>query len=377
MLRTENSVGLLKAIALIAGLSILLWSLGLPSLKFADAASLQSISDTLTDSAPSASSNHTIDFTHPASGAGVPNGQTIVIDFPTGGSQFDLSDIGQEDIDLLIDGTNKPAAEWSVATTATQITITIDTGNIAAGSSTQILIGLNATNEGSPNTQIGNPASEGSYEIDITAAGDSGSTRVVILNSVTVSASVDTVFTFAVSGVAAGVSVNGETTTGTTSTTSIPFGQLSGTGGATTTAQQLTVNTNASNGFSVTVQTDGPLQSTTGGVIDGFVNGSDTNTPTTWAAPTPDVDLPTTWGHWGFTSDDATTTSRSGDEFAANEFVAASTSPRVVMEHDGPANGTGTGIGTTYVAYKVEITNLQEAGDDYSTTLTYIATPTF
>jgi hypothetical protein len=377
MSNTEKSVGLLKAIALIAGLAILLWSLGLPSLKFANAASLQLISDTITDSAPSAVADHTIEFTHPAAGVGVPNGEDIVITFPSG---FNLTGIGTEDISLFVDSTDFGQANWSLVNGGQTLTITIDTGSIAAGASTSIIIGDGASIDGgTPDTQITNPGPEGSYEIDITAGNgpsDSGSTRVVILTSVEVTASVDTIFTFAVAGVNSGISVNGETTTGDTSSTSIPFGALVG-GSATTSAQQLTVNTNASNGYSVTVQTDGDLQSTTGGVIDGFVDGSETNAPTTWAAPGGDVSLANEWGHWGVTTDDATTTTRSGDEFGPNEFIAASTSPRVIMEHNGPANGTGTGIGTTYVAYKVEITNLQEAGDDYSTNLTYIATPTF
>lgn len=368
---------MLRAIALIAGLSILLWSLGLPSLHLANAANLDTIRDTLSDTAPSASSNHDIEYTHTGDGTGVPNGQDIVLDFSDG--PFVLSYIGQEDIDLLVDGSNVTSANWSVATTATSITITMDVGSIGAASSTRILIGTNATNEGVPNSQMSNPGAEGSYDINITAGTDSGTTMVAMIDSVTVQATVDTVFTFAVSGVGAGVSVNGETTTGTTSTTSIPFGALSESGGATTTAQLLTVNTNASQGYVVTVQTDGYLESTTGGIIDGFANGGDTDTPADWTTnqPTGDVDDAKTWGHWGFTSDDATTTRDAGDEFDANEFAAASTTPRVVMSHNGPVNGTGTGVGTTYVGYKVQITNLQEAGDDYSTTLTYIATPTF
>jgi hypothetical protein len=378
MFQTEKTVGMLKTIAMIAGLAILLWSLGLPSLRFADAANLTYVSDTLTDSAPSAASNHTIEFYHPATGVGVPNGQDIVITF---GGGFSLATIGEEDIDLLINGVNKPAAEWSVATSATEITITIDTGFIATTSSTTILIGTHATNEGSPNSQILNPSSEGSKDISITAgdtggAFDSGSTLVVIMTAVEVTASVDTVFTFAVDGVGAGVEVNGETTTGTTSSTSIPFGTLTN-GVATTTAQQLTVNTNATRGYVVTVQVDQALLSSTGADIDGFSNGSDTNTPSAWVVPTGDVALENTWGHWGFTSDDATTTRDALDEFGPAQYAAASTSPRVVMSHDGPVNGVGTGVGTSYVGYKVEISALQEAGDDYSTTLTYIATPTF
>jgi hypothetical protein len=35
------------------------------------------------------------------------------------------------------------------------------------------------------------------------------------------------------------------------------------------------------------------------------------------------------------------------------------------------------GVGSTTVAYKVEITSLQEAAKDYTATLTYIATPVF
>jgi hypothetical protein len=374
MFRTDKTVGLLKSIAMIAGLAILLWSLGLPSLRFAVAANLSSVSNTLTDSAPNAVSNHTIAFTHPEDSTGVANGEDIVITFPIG---FDLALIGQEDIDLLVDGDNVTEANWSVATTATTITLTIDTGNIAAGSSTQILIGLHATNEGTPNTQIGNPGSEGSFRIDITAgADDTGSTHVVILSSVEVSANVETVFTFEVAGVGSGVTVNGVTTTGTTSSTSIPFGTLTD-GNATTSAQQLSVSTNARNGYVVTVQIDQPLQSSTGGIIDGFIDGSNIDSPSAWVPPSGDVELPTTWGHWGFTSDDATTTRATLDEFGSGEFAAASTSPRVVMSHNGPVNGVGMGIGTTTVGYRVQITGLQEAGDDYSTTLTYIATPTF
>ena len=96
MFRTENSVGMLKAIAMIAGLAILLWSLGLPSLRFADAANITSVSDRLTDSAPSAVSDHDVSFTIPSTGPGVANGQTIVINF----TSFDSTGVDATDIDL-------------------------------------------------------------------------------------------------------------------------------------------------------------------------------------------------------------------------------------------------------------------------------------
>jgi hypothetical protein len=139
----------------------------------------------------------------------------------------------------------------------------------------------------------------------------------------------------------------------------------------------LTVNTNAANGYTVTVQLDQALQSSTGADIDGFVMGSDTDDPTTWSAPVATVGQDNTYGHWGFTSNDTDTNGVRTNEFAVGEYAAASTTPRVVLAHDGPTNGLTTGEGTTMVGYKVQINGLQEAGDDYTATLTYVATPTF
>jgi hypothetical protein len=368
---TDKTVTLLKPIAIVVGLAITLWSLGLPTLHFVDAANITDVRDVLSDSAPSASANHTIEFVTPS---GVANTEDIVITFPAG---FDLTGIAEEDIDLEVNGSNVTNTNWSVVNGGSDITISIDTGTIAAGATTTVYIGTHATAEGSPDTQIVNPAAEGSYEIGFTVGSqDSGWTRVVILDNVEITAAVDTIFTFTVTGVNAGLTVNGATTTGATGSTTIPFGTLQA-GQATTTAQDLTVTTNAANGYYVTVQVDGPLQSSTGADIDSFSQGADTTQPIAWAAPSATIGQENTYGHWGITSDDADTTRDAGDEFGSNEWAAASTSPRVVMSHDGPANGTGTGEGTTRVGYQVEISSLQEAGDDYSATLTYVATPVF
>lgn len=375
MFRTANTVDMLKPIAMIVGLAILLWSLGLPSLRFAEAASVTNFSDVLSDSAPSAASDHEITYT---TDIGIAAGETITLDF-TG---FTIGSVDHTDIDLSINGADQTlaaapsGATWGAVFSGNVLTITSGSGTAAADIVVIVRIGLNATGG---DAQINNPAGEGSYPIALTSgSADTGETRVVILTAVTVTATVNTIFTFEVSGQAAGGTVNGETITGSTGSTSIPFGILeAGALNATTSAQQLTVETNAANGYVVTVQLDRPFESTTGAIIDGFVDGSNTDTPTTWATPTGNVALPNTWGHWGVTSDDVTITDRAGNQFGTNLFVAASTSPRQVMQHGGPANGQGVGIGTTTVAYKVEISALQEAADDYSTTLTYVATPTF
>ncbi len=374
MFRTEHSVGMLKSIAMIAGLAIILWSLGLPSLRLLQAASITGVSDVLSDSAPSAASNHTITFTTPS---GIAASETVTITFPSG---FDISSLAVGDFDLSVAAVDQTlaasasATDWGVATSGQTITLTAPSSGTPAAANDELIIKIGTNATGGTN-QITNPSAEGSYEISIGGTmTDSGATRVVILTAVTVSAAVNTSFNFSVSGVAAGGTVNGEPITGATGSTTIPFGVLTS-GSASTTAQLLTVSTNAANGYSVTVQTDGALRSNTGADIDGFIDGSDTNVPTSWATPTGVIGNENTYGHWGLTSDDATTTR--ANEFGPQEFIAASTTPRVVMSHDGPANGTGMGVGTTTVGYKVEISALQDAADDYSTTLTYIATPVF
>lgn len=364
MFRTENSVGMLKSIATIAGLAIILWSLGLPSLRFADAANVTSFSDTISDSTPGASPTHTLSFVNPTT---VANGETIEFTFPAGFTG--ISSIVDGDVTIEDDSTDI-SGNVSAAGAGQVVTLTLDTGTIAADSVIDVVIGV--TNF------ITSPGAEGSYKINVAGTmTDSGETQVVILNAVTVTAAVDTIFSFTVAGTAAGVELTpgGDTTTGVAGSTTIPFGTLTALS-ATTTAQQLTVSTNASQGYIVTVQVDGALRSSTGSDIDELAN---LDVPTTWpspSSPTPGVE--STYGWWGITTDDTDIDSRGADNFAPGEYIGATTSPREVMQHDGPAVPTsGVGIGTTTIGFRVEISTLQEAGDDYSTTLTYVATPTF
>jgi hypothetical protein len=353
----------------------------LPSLRFAEAVNLTDVSDTLSDSAPNVVSNHTISFVLPPTGSGVGAGETVTITFPA--ATFDLSNLNVTDFDfatvtdytVVADGA-EAGQQWGVATTSNTIAFTSAAATIAAGATVTIEVGNNALFEGTGSGQIVNPASS-SYEINIsTTGGDTGATRVVILDNVLVTASVDTTFTFSVAGLGGGETVNGTTTTGTSTATTIPFGSLqAGAANATTSAQRLSVTTNATQGYSVTVQVDQTLQSATGADIDLFDDGVESDTPATWSSPAGTVGSENTYGHWGVTSEDATTTRST--EFGSQEWIAASTTPRIIMGHDGPADGTTAGIGVTDVGYKVEITSLQEAADDYQAILTYVATPTF
>jgi len=380
MIRASNTFSVLQATAAIVAFAIILWSLGVPSLRFAEAANVTTFSDTLSDSAPSAVSNHTIEFVTPT---GLVGGELISITFPAGFTG--IAGLDFNDLDLSVNGSDEDLAaaaattDWGVNASGPVIDIESGTDTIGAGATVTIEIGTNATNGATGDTQITNPATSTSYEIEVDVAGnDTGSTRVAIVDTVTVSASVDTLFTFEVTGVTSGTLVNtADSTGGDTTATEIPFGELLA-DTASTAAQNLEVSTNAANGFVVTVQTDQQLSSANGADIDGFRNGNYDATPVAWESPGVTPGNENEYGHWGISSSDTTLTAGLSDLYSGGDsFVSASTTPVEVFRHDGSSDGSVAGEGTAQVIYKVEISALQEAANDYTATLTYVATPVF
>jgi hypothetical protein len=376
MISTDTTVRTLKAVAMAVGISVFLWSTGLPTLFHAvEAASITSASDVLSNSAPSASSVHTITFSTPN---GMAAGETFEVAFH---ADFDSASLVIGDVSATVNGSASSTAAAAGANTfgvdglgTDTLEFTAGTGGVASSSVLVLTIGDEA------GTMIANPAVTTSYEIIIGGGAstmqDSGQVRVAIIDQVTVSASVDASLTFVVSGVASGATVNGSptTTVAETTNTTLPFGSLT-IGQSETLAHDLVVTTNAVSGFSVTVEQTGALESSTGATIDGFIDGSNTVTPTAWQSPGAVIPDDLTYGHWGVTSDDGTTTRAA--EFTSDTWVSGSTTPIVIMGHDGVSDGLVSGEGATRVGYQVEISGLQEAGDDYTTSLRYIATPTF
>lgn len=383
MHRASNAFSVLQATAATVGLAIILWSLGLPSIRFAEAASVTSFSDTLSDSAPSVVSDHTIEFVTPT---GMPAGETLSIVFPAGFTG--IGSLTADDIDLEVNGSDEDlddgaasGAIWNVTAAGQTIDIQSGTDVIGAGATVTIEIGSNATFASTSDAQITNPGVATSYEITVSVGdtpNDTGATRVAIVDAVTVTASVETLFDFTVTGVSDGTLVNtGDTTGGDTTATEIPFGELVA-DTASTAAQDLQVSTNAANGFVVTVQVDQQLLSANGADIDGFRNGDYDSTPVAWESPGATPGNENEYGHWGLSSSDDTLTSGLTDFFSGGDnFVSASTTPVEVFRHDGPTDGTVAGEGTATAIYKVEVTALQEAANDYTATLTYVATPVF
>ena len=367
-----------KAIATLVAAALLLWMVGAQFIGIqAQAANVTNFSDLITDSAPSTLADHTITFTLPN---GATDDMTIIIEFD---AAFSLAAADFEDVDVrvaTVDQTVTTAgtgADWGASFSGNQLTLIVGSGGVASSTVVEVQVGANATFTDVGTSFITNPAATTtSYTIEILPSStiqDSGRTHVAIVDQVEVTAQVLTQFDFVVNGTPDGFTIPGVATTTSTSTNtlSLPFETLTA-NVSKTLAHQLNVTPNAANGFVVTVEQSQDLQSSTGAIIDSFTNGSYLDTPTAWTAPGNNIAQDNTWGHWGLTSDD--------DSFNAgvnDRWVAASTTPRQIFAHASSSDGVTNDIGSTTVGYQIQITSLQEAGNDYNTTLTYIATPTF
>lgn len=365
---TNNVRAHYRALAILVAASLVLWTAGAYATT-AQAANLVELSNTLTDSAPEAQSGHQFEFTVPT---GSDISGDIDIEFPTEFTDVDAVVIG----DVTVEVAGSPVTPSAVSAVGDVVTIE---GVTAAADE---VVTVDIADSVITNPTITDPSESFEFTVTTNVGGneDSGRTRVVIIDTVLVTADIDTVFEFTITGTGTvAVDINGESTTGTTSATEVPFGTLTP-DTEYLLAQQLNVTTNAGNGFVVTVESDssGDLVSATGADINQFVDATAPASPTTWAAPSNDVNDSDTWGHWGLASTDTTLASSSVSyTFGTNEYMALTGVPQPVFYHDGPSDGLTDSIGEALVGYKIEVSPLQEAAEDYQTTLTYIATPTF
>lgn len=363
-----------RPVAFVLIVALLFWTIGIPfGLGRASAASLTTVRDTITDSRPSVASNHTIDFTTPT---GITNGQTLTITFPAG---FNLTAVDFESVDLKDDGTDLTIAAtpsgstWGAAVSGQVLTLTNGNVAVAAGSVMELQIGSHATFGVTGGDQIINTTA-GSHLISIAGTmADSASLRIAIVAAVDVTASIDASLTFTVAGKTSGT-VNGESETcGAAATaTALPFGTVVP-ATAEVLCQTLSVTTNATNGFAVTVVQNQNLLSSNGADVDTFKDGASTATPTAWTTPLGTLGNEATYGHYGITSEDDLNT----DEFGTALYAGNIGTPRSIFTHTGPADGSTANIGQTNVAVKIQVTALQEAATDYNNRLMYVATPTF
>ena len=340
--------------------------------RITHAGTLYNISDTLSTSVPGQPANHTVAFT---TNSAISAGDTIKITFdPVTNAFGGVGNVAFGDVtftgatlvtscaagnDVTLSTSTAPGNESLIFTVCGGATVASGTKTIAVG-----------------NDRLINPTSTQSYAIDIKGTmPDSGETRVAIIPAVTVQAAVATNFSFSILGIATGTAINGVTTTGASASTSMAFGLLSP-NVPKVLGQELSVSTNAANGFAVTVHEDQDLTSGSGATIHLFDNGDATSTPIPWVAPSAIAAEPATYGHIGVTTDDSLL---SGGAYAGAKFVGAfnPTSTLTVFSNTGPGDGTTQNVGKADVAYQIEISGLQAAATDYSNNLIYVATPVF
>ena len=254
-------------------------------------------------------------------------------------------------------------------------------GSSASGSASSTVSGVRNPNKSA------SAGTADTYYVDIsTNGGESVRVKFAIIEGVVVSATVDAILEFTVSGTSTGVTVKNVTTTVTSTPTTIPFGTLPLTPTSVVAAQELGVRTNASDGFFVYVFQDHDLRSAANDTIKCFSNGTCVNwsSASAWTAPSGDLNDEKTWGHFGFTSEDSriqtdgtcsTSTTGAYGNASDNKWAGFSgTGQAPVMCYPRPFDSNKGG--KIKVGYRVEITALQPAGE-YSNTLTYIATPTY
>jgi hypothetical protein len=323
-----------------------------------EGAQLLSVSDTITDSKPGATANHTIQFTIQTT---IPSGGSIDITLPSGFNWNGAS------------GTCPFSGTFSTTTSGVRCTGLATTTAPATGT-----VAIN---------DVVNASAEGSYLITIATKDSSGGTldtaelRIAIVSGVTVTAHVPALLTFQVKGVNAGTVVESGTTNVTSTPTTIDFGTVEP-GTHYLAAQKLVVYTNATFGFTVKVWQDQNLTNAMGGDIDKFSNGTSPPTPAAWVSPSAIPGQENTYGHFGLRTDDDPSTGGLEFDYGSNYWIGfAGDGPnyqREVMRSNRPTAGEGDsqGYGWDYVEYKLEISALQEAGD-YSNILTYVCTPTY
>jgi len=379
----------MRAVASVTILALLAWAFGLPAwIHHASAANVADFTSTLSDSDLGAYATSTIQW---STANGMTDGQAFTISFvdvDSNGSNFNLTNVEQDDIvnpvgiTILAGPCGGTVAGQIGFTVVNTTTIRGEAcGTVASSTTIGFDIGRNSSAD-----QATNPSIAGSYVVRLagtstTPIADTGDTRVYIIDDVTVTATVETIFEFAIVGTASGLSVNGDVdvTTDATTATSVPFGVIGvGDTGYQMAAQELQVSTNALNGFVVTVEADQTLTAGNGATIDEFVDGTAARAP--WDSPNGTLNATDEYGHWGLASDDPTPYS-GFDVFDSGNYSGQFIgNPVEVFWHTqaiSSSSATTQGTGTTSVAYKVEIMELQEAANDYTATLTYVATPIF
>jgi hypothetical protein len=316
------------------------------------AASLTALSDTMSREKIGTASNHTIKYT---TGTGVAAAGTMTITMPTG---FTIGTVDNTDIDVSWGPSTGAENELTLAATASGttwgavfagqiLTITSGTGTITAASKVIVEIGTNATAGATGDQQITNHASAATYTISIGGTfGDTGKIAVVTIadDQIPVTAGVDPSFTFTVAN------------------TTLDLSTISTSAVSTTSFNNITIGTNAHNGYTVTVKNVGS------GSNPGLYNSNDAtliaSSTTTLAGGTEGYggNCNKVSGSGACTFADGATQNVTGFTLAGSTFASYATKP--------------AGTDTFQIRVKAAISSATEPGT-YVDTLTLIGTANF
>lgn len=393
--------------------SLMLMSAGLyVFINEAKADALTSIKDVLSTSTPSASANHTIFFT---TSVGLAASETVIVDFNFDSATPIPAALDFEDIDFSFQTTPDgvcDTGDTEIVLAATPLTttmgvvrtdlntLTFTNGSVtaAAGSEICIEVGTNAETGVTGVEQIVNSAGSGSpgtAAIDsVVISGtignnDTGTALVAFVEGVAVSVTVDASLSFAIGLVTSGSCTEGGAATAVTTTaTTVPFGSA---GLAVDTfykgCQDLTVSTNAANGYSITTEENTSLLRTGADAADKTINDATCDsgpctsviaagTTTPWATAASNDGFGYTCS--GAACDAAFATAAEFNAFPCQSAVAASCDPvDGTLAKATPISSAGAvSAQVSRIVYKLSFAGAQPAGA-YSNTITYIATPTF
>lgn len=328
-------------------------------LSIATAASLTSVSDTMSRLKQSENANHTIKFVTPS---GVQAGETVTVTFPAG---FVLTSVDEGDIDLSTGASCSSissertlaavasGATWGAAIAGQVLTITSGTDTITATHCVEIEIGTNATAGGTGVEQINNPGTPGTYKIDVAGSlGDTGSASVQIIadDQVVVTATVDQTLSFSIS--------DNTTEFGTLGSGAVKYADDSAGSATSVVAHTLAAGTNAAGGYIITY--NGTNLASGANVIDAAtITGDADGTPGT-------EQFALALSKSGGSATIATAYAQASNNWS---YVPATTTTLVTQ--------AAIEASTTYdVRYLANIATLTPAGA-YTSTINYIATATF
>lgn len=321
-----------------------------PDFTYAGYADLK---DTISDSSFGAAADHTIIFTT-SMDIGANGYYEVTLD----------PDFG----DILEADCAGPNVTTSTTTDTVRCTYSSSPG---AATTTKILI-YDVTNPLSADSLL---VSVESYNVGDTLL-EAGQAVVAIVDNVSMSAHIESSLDFSMISSSTPMYINGIPLTGSSTDTTLPFGTLSPVSSSTL-GHTIGVTTNAPGGFSCTVQQDSELRNGAGDTINSFDNspdGTGSTTPHVWNPPVVDITKDNTYGHFGVTTDDFTLTEH---DYSGSRFTGLhGTNPSEIAYHNGPSEGTVLGSGLAHVAYSIQISALQEAGD-YTSTINYVCTCNF